>query len=163
MQRFVGTRQLVLLESTSKKSNSDLSGRCDGFIRVVVPATEPVPCAIIGDISSSNNNNNSNSSINDTENNNNNNTCEKVMLQIGDYVEVEITEASKVSLKCIPIQRTTLQQFYSNRNTPNTFNSQTQKQQKQQKQKENSNDNDNDKYKYYDLKYNDNNQQVAYA
>ena len=33
-------------------------------------------------------------------------------VKVGDYVEVEITEATRTSLKGIPMRRTTLQEFY---------------------------------------------------
>jgi len=81
----IGSRQLVLVEGHSKRSMLDFIGRNDGNTKVIIPSVEiEEEC---------------------TENQRN--------IQIGDYVEVIVTDASALVLKGVPIKITTLERFAS--------------------------------------------------
>jgi len=74
-EKFIGTKQLILIEDTSKRSEKEVYGRCDGNIKVIIPSSEKYT--------------------------------------VGDYVAVEIKSASSQVLKGYPIEKISLQDFYS--------------------------------------------------
>lgn len=83
-QRYIDTDQLVLVEHTSKRSQSDLVGRTDGNIKVVFPSI-PLQSHLSLD--------------------------SKVIPKPGDYVKVKISSASSLTLRGEPLYQTTLKSF----------------------------------------------------
>ncbi|CAG9804432.1 unnamed protein product [Chironomus riparius] len=39
-EKFIGTKQLILIEDTSKRSEKEVYGRCDGNIKVIIPSSD---------------------------------------------------------------------------------------------------------------------------
>jgi len=92
-QRFIGTHQLVLVEGFSKRSNNDLAGRTDGGIKVIFPCTK-VPCDFT--------------------------SADWASIKPGDYVHVQVTGATALTLRGVPVVRTTLQNFHRHWNGADT-------------------------------------------
>ncbi|KAJ3646631.1 hypothetical protein Zmor_024210 [Zophobas morio] len=80
----IGRLQLILIEGYSKRSKSQLAGRNDQNIKVIVPA---------GEVPQKDGNNNK-------------------LLEPGDYVVVQINAANSQVLKGIPLYCTTLTEYY---------------------------------------------------
>ncbi|XP_038606483.1 mitochondrial tRNA methylthiotransferase CDK5RAP1 isoform X2 [Tachyglossus aculeatus] len=80
---YEGRLQLLLVEGTSKRSESELCGRNDGNLRVIFPDTEMEDGTGRGSL---------------------------VRAQPGDYVLVKITASSSQSLRGIPLRRTSLRE-----------------------------------------------------
>eukprot|EP00731_Ephydatia_muelleri_P032067 Em0023g574a len=76
-RRFVGTEQLVLVETESKRSKEELVGRSDGNIKIIFKDVEMVP--------------------------------DKRRARPGDYIKVNITDATSLTLKGVPTALTQLQ------------------------------------------------------
>ncbi|XP_044758822.1 CDK5RAP1-like protein [Coccinella septempunctata] len=81
----IGQTQLVLIEGPSKRSNTNLVGRNDQNIKVIIPGLDLIPPK--------------------TE------TEESRLLKPGDYVAVHINDANSQILKGIPLYRTSLVEF----------------------------------------------------
>ncbi|KAL3273615.1 hypothetical protein HHI36_015047 [Cryptolaemus montrouzieri] len=81
----IGQLQLILIEGASKRSNSNLAGRNDQNIKVIIPGLDLIPTK------------------NDTE--------DLRLLKPGDYVAVYINDANSQILKGIPLYRTSLIDF----------------------------------------------------
>lgn len=41
-ERLIGTTQLILIESASKRSQDEIYGRCDGNLKVIVPNSREI-------------------------------------------------------------------------------------------------------------------------
>lgn len=41
-ERLIGTTQLILIENSSKRSQDEIYGRCDGNLKVIVPNSKEV-------------------------------------------------------------------------------------------------------------------------
>ncbi|XP_070492087.1 CDK5RAP1-like protein [Chironomus tepperi] len=74
-EKLIGTKQLILIEDTSKRSEKEVYGRCDGNIKVIIPSSDKYT--------------------------------------IGDYVAVEIANASSQVLKGHPLEKISLKDYYS--------------------------------------------------
>lgn len=83
-KQLVGTRQLVLVEKTSRRSEDDWLGRVDTNVKTILPK-----CSVINGIDGS-----------------------QVAVKPGDYVECLITETNSQTLRGKPLQITTLTEFY---------------------------------------------------
>ncbi|VVC28955.1 Methylthiotransferase, conserved site,Elongator protein 3/MiaB/NifB,TRAM domain,Radical SAM, alpha/beta [Cinara cedri] len=82
-RKFVGTEQLILVEGESRRGPSNLCGRNDGNIKVIIPN---IKLSVDG------------SSLNQD-------------IKPGDYITVKITESNSQILKGMPIQHTSLQEY----------------------------------------------------
>ncbi|XP_050080402.1 CDK5RAP1-like protein [Anopheles maculipalpis] len=87
-RQFIGRTELILVEGYSKRSRTDLAGRNDGNVKVIVPA---------GPIRSS-----QEAGREDLR-----------PVGVGDYVAVRIVESNSQILKGVPLYHTTLQDFYA--------------------------------------------------
>ncbi|XP_052889179.1 CDK5RAP1-like protein [Anopheles moucheti] len=87
---FIDRTELVLVEGYSKRSRTDLAGRNDGNVKVIVPA---------GRILSGRDSN-----------------CDDLKpVGVGDYIAVRIVESNSQILKGEPMYHTTMREFYANR------------------------------------------------
>uniref|UniRef100_A0A182NCA1 CDK5RAP1-like protein n=1 Tax=Anopheles dirus TaxID=7168 RepID=A0A182NCA1_9DIPT len=84
--QFVGRTELILVEGYSKRSRTDLAGRNDGNVKVIVPAG-PIPAA-------------QGAYCDDSR-----------PLAVGDYVAVRITSSNSQILKGEPLYHTTIKEF----------------------------------------------------
>lgn len=82
--QHIGSKQLVLIEGTSKRSRQDLFGRNDGGTKVIVPDVD-VPLGV--------------------------STEGQKRLLPGDYVVVHVNSSTSQVLKATPLYHTTLQEF----------------------------------------------------
>ncbi|XP_025414811.1 CDK5RAP1-like protein isoform X2 [Sipha flava] len=82
-KHYIGTEQLILIEGKSRRSSSDLYGRTDGNIKVIIPNTK---LSLKG------------SSLNKD-------------IEPGHYIKVKITESNSQILKGIPVQHTSIQEY----------------------------------------------------
>lgn len=93
--QLVGTRQLVLVEAASRRSDSDWSGRVDTNVKTILPK-----CDVMSRFEG---------------------TTRAV--KPGDYVECLITEANAQTLKAEPVQITTLTEFHGSDSGATTMES----------------------------------------
>lgn len=84
----IGQRQLVLVESTSKRSDQKLRGRNDGNVRVILPSA-PIPIA--------------EHSVTTRE------------IQVGDYIVVRIDNANSQTLQGVPLYHTSIAEHSLNK------------------------------------------------
>ncbi|XP_008184115.1 CDK5 regulatory subunit-associated protein 1 isoform X2 [Acyrthosiphon pisum] len=91
-KQFVNTEQLMLVEGESRRGPSDLCGRTDGNIKVIIPNTK-LPLE--------------ESSFNQD-------------IKPGDYITVKIIESNSQVLKGMPLKHTGLQEYEKNKNKKNT-------------------------------------------
>ncbi|XP_053659114.1 CDK5RAP1-like protein [Anopheles marshallii] len=88
--QFIGRTELVLVEGYSKRSRTDLAGRNDGNVKVIVPAGR-ILAGRDGD-------------------------CDDLRpVGVGDYIAVRIVESNSQILKGEPLYHTTMREFYANR------------------------------------------------
>ncbi|XP_035893775.1 CDK5RAP1-like protein [Anopheles stephensi] len=87
-RQFIDRTELILVEGYSKRSRTDLAGRNDGNVKVIIPA---------GPIRS-----NREGNCNDLR-----------PIGVGDYVAVRISESNSQILKGEPLYHTTLREFYA--------------------------------------------------
>lgn len=85
-ERDISTRQLVLVEGASRRSQEDMAGRNDNNVKVIFPNI-PVPEQPSSAV--------------------------KKQIQPGDYVVVQIQDCSSQVLKGVPLYATSLQQYMS--------------------------------------------------
>ncbi|XP_060875212.1 mitochondrial tRNA methylthiotransferase CDK5RAP1 isoform X2 [Metopolophium dirhodum] len=91
-KQFVNTEQLMLVEGESRRGPSDLCGRTDGNIKVIIPNTK-LPLE--------------ESSLNQD-------------IKPGDYITVKIIESNSQVLKGMPLKHTSLREYENNKNKNNT-------------------------------------------
>lgn len=90
-QSLIGKRQLLLLEGESKKSKDFLYGRNEANQKVIIPKQDFL------------------------QQDEPNNTIFDLKYDVGDFVEVEITDCTSMTLFAEPIRRTTISEFYNSK------------------------------------------------
>uniref|UniRef100_A0A182QFG1 CDK5RAP1-like protein n=1 Tax=Anopheles farauti TaxID=69004 RepID=A0A182QFG1_9DIPT len=86
--QFIGRIELILVEGYSKRSRTDLAGRNDGNVKVIVPAG-PIPTARDAD------------------------SDDLRPVGVGDYVAVRITASNSQVLKGEPLYHAKIREFYA--------------------------------------------------
>lgn len=84
--KFIGEKQLILIEDFSKRSKLEVYGRNDANIKVIVPI-ESIPKT--------------------------KNSSEVEQIKAGDFIAARVTETNSQVLKGIPLYHTSISEFYN--------------------------------------------------
>lgn len=125
----------MLVEGSSKRSSTELSGRCDSQRKVVFPEI-PIPDQYQAEYDSDK----QHSVIRDdnkSHNTNGNVSRQLVLPRVGDFVAVRITSATSLTAVGIPLAISNIQQFHIEQQK---VSKSKQKQRKQQETIQNKND-----------------------